>query len=396
MDNKKIKLNKFIDENRTEIIGFYEKLVNIDTSSHNKEGVDRAIAMLGETYNKESGNVKIITQEDAGNTLVAEFYQEEQNHKPLILLGHVDTVFKKGEVKKRPFTIEDGFVYGPGVLDMKGGIVIITYVIKALNAIGFNYHPIKVIITGDEEIYHQNSNADKIIQEESRGALASFNLEGNYYGDELVVARKGNGKFTMTVKGVAAHAGQDIDKGKNAILELSHKIIAIQNLSHFQKGITFNVGTITGGEASNIVPEFAEIEVDIRYERQGAFSLISDKLEKVKNKVYVQGTKTELAGEKGIPPMEETDDNHNLLKFVNAVAKEFDLVEFKPIKSGGGADSAYSVLAGVPAIDGMGPYGRNPHNPDEYVELESLFEKTKLLGSCIMEIDKFASRYNNT
>ena len=191
----------YVDAHREEMVSFWQEIVNMESGSQNKAGIDAVAARLGQALASEGAAVKIVEMEKAGNMLVAEV-GAGRNKPAVLFMGHMDTVFPLGTVAKRPFTIRDGKAYGPGALDMKGGIVAALFAIKALNAAGYTDRPLKVILAGDEEIAHANSNAADVFMQEAKGAAAAFNCETGFVDDAIVTGRKGTAVFTLEVKGV--------------------------------------------------------------------------------------------------------------------------------------------------------------------------------------------------
>ncbi len=239
MNTLKDQAFRFIDEHKEEMLTLWQELVNMESGSQHKPGIDAVAAKIQHVLENEGAVTKIIEMENAGNMLVGEI-KTTQSIPPVLFMGHMDTVFSLGTVSQRPFTIKDGTAYGPGVLDMKGGIVAAIYAMKSLHAAGYNTRPLKMILAGDEEIAHAKSNAADVFMAESNGAVAAFNCETGFTDDAIVVGRKGTALFELEVKGVAVHAGNEPENGRSAILEIAHKVIAIQksdelgNRLHFQ------------------------------------------------------------------------------------------------------------------------------------------------------------------
>lgn len=181
----KEKAFEYIDQHREEMLAIWKDLVNTESGSYYVDGVDEVAKKIAAVLEKEGINNTIIENEKAGNAIIAEFAGDEQ--APVMFLGHMDTVFKYGEAAKRPFTIKDDKAYGPGVLDMKGGIVIALFVAKALKAAGFSERPIKIVLAGDEEIAHVNSNAAELIMEQAKGCIAAFNFETGFIDNSFVI-----------------------------------------------------------------------------------------------------------------------------------------------------------------------------------------------------------------
>ena len=236
---------QFIDDRRAEMVSLWQEVVNMEGGPHEKTGIDAVATRFKAVLDDVGAVSRTVEFENAGNMLIAEL--GNQAAKPgIIFMGHMDTAIATGAIARQPFTINDGKAYGPGVLDMKGGIVAFLYVIKALQSIGYNARPIKVILAGDEEVLHARSNAPDVFLKEAAGYAAAFNTETGFVDNGIVVGRKGVARFMMEVKGVAAHAGNDPENGRSAILEMAHKIIAIQKLTDWEKGISFNVGVMQG------------------------------------------------------------------------------------------------------------------------------------------------------
>ena len=386
MDNMKQKIFDFIDAHRDEMVDFWREMVNMESGSLDKAGIDAVAARFQQVLSGAGASVRIVEMEKAGNMLVGELGAKRAN-PPVLFMGHMDTVFSKGTVEKRPFTIKDGKAYGPGVLDMKGGIVAAIYAIKALNAAGYERRPLKMILAGDEEVAHVNSNAADIFMAEAKGAVAAFNCETGFVDDAIVIGRKGTAVFELEVKGVAVHAGNEPENGRSAILEIAHKVIDIQNLTNWDTGTTFNVGVIQGGTVPNAVPGHAKIVVDIRYLDPESLPDIRRQIEEVATKTYVQGTSTTVVQVPGIAPMKTTDGVNELFAIVKKTYEENGWGEPYGKLVGGGSDSAYSVIAGVPTVCAMGVKGGRNHSPEEFAIVDTLFERAKLLAACTLNLD---------
>ena len=386
MKMMKQKAFAFIDNNRSEMLALWEELVNMESGSQHKPGIDAVAEKIRKILDDEGAITKIIGLEQAGNMVVGEL-GTDRNKPPILFLGHMDTVFPVGTIAKRPFTIKDGIAYGPGVLDMKGGIVAALYAIKALQAAGYKARPLKMILAGDEEIGHVHSNAAELLMAEAQGAAAAFNCETGFPDDAIVVGRKGSVQFELAVKGVAVHAGNEPENGRSAILEISHKVIDIQNLTNWDQGTTYNVGVIQGGTVPNAVPGWANIIIDVRYLDPVLLPDIRSQLQEVAAKTYVQGTTSTIAEIPGIAPMKTTAGVNELFVKVRQTYEEMGLGTPYAKLVGGGSDSAYSVMAGVPTVCAMGVKGGRNHSPEEFAIVETLFERAKLLAACTINLD---------
>ena len=383
----------FIDSCQEEMIALWQRLVNMESGSADKEGVDKIQQEIGKILGALGVTVKIVEFPQAGATLLGEMAGGAK--APVIFSGHVDTVFPLGETTRRPFKIEDGKAYGPGVLDMKGGIVAFIYAIKALREMGFHDRPIKILLAGDEEPGHPKSNAVELFTKEAAGCVAAFNCETGFADNGIVVGRKGVGYYTMEVQGIACHFGNDPENGRSAIRELAHKVIDIENLTDLEKGIALGVGLISGGTVSNAGPAYARAEIDMRCTNENDLYVMIDALRKIAEKQYVEGTKTTVSGEIRFPAMKTTDGVAALFDYVKDLSKEHGFPEAYPKFCGGGADSAYLVKAGVPTLCGMGVRGGRNHSKDEFALIDSLTERSKLLTLAVLNMDRFEQSLNN-
>lgn len=374
----------YIDDHKAQMMDLWQDLVNQDSPASYREGVD----LVAKRVFKELEEAGASTRwDEEGKALIAEIPGDSR--APVLLLGHMDTVFPVGEAARRPFTVEGSRVTGPGALDMKGGVAVMLSALKALHSAGFSGRPLKVILVSDEEIAHNGSKATVMLQREARGCAACFNCETGYEDNSLVLGRKGGVVFKAAVHGIAAHAGNNPRQGRSAIWEMAKKIDDIQNMTDRDKGITFNVGTIKGGTVSNAIPDYCEVEGDIRFQDPDISPLVKEELLKVLNHTYIEGTKTELLlYHEGMLPMKMTEENRKLFEFVKKTGEENGIPVSEGKLVGGGSDSGYVVYAGVPTVCAMGVKGRFNHTRDEYALKDSLFERAKLLGAVILKMNE--------
>lgn len=374
----------YIDDHKAQMMDLWQDLVNQDSPASYREGVD----LVAKRVFKELEEAGASTRwDEEGKALIAEIPGDSR--APVLLLGHMDTVFPVGEAARRPFTVEGSRVTGPGALDMKGGVAVMLSALKALHSAGFSGRPLKVILVSDEEIAHNGSKATVMLQREARGCAACFNCETGYEDNSLVIGRKGGVVFKAAVHGIAAHAGNNPRQGRSAIWEMAKKIDDIQNMTDWDKGITFNVGTIKGGTVSNAIPDYCEVEGDIRFQDPDISPFVKEELFKVLNHTYMEGTKTELLlYHEGMLPMKMTGENRKLFEFVKKTGEENGIPVSEGKLVGGGSDSGYVVYAGVPTVCAMGVKGRFNHTRDEYALKDSLFERAKLLGAVILKMNE--------
>ncbi|MCC0651444.1 MULTISPECIES: M20 family metallopeptidase [unclassified Clostridioides] len=381
-------ISKFVDENREEIISLWKEIVNIESYTNCKESVNKLADRLKCEFEKEGLDCDLIDAGNNGSTLIGTL-GSNRNKKPIIFSGHMDTVFEIGTFGEDPFKIMEGKAYGPGVLDMKGGIVISLYVIKALNKIGYKDRPIKIVFSGDEEIGHKDSNGGDIILKEAKGGLCAFNMETGLVDNSLCVGRKGRIGCNINVKGVETHAGNDFEGGRNAIEEMANKILQIQKLTNLEVGTTASVSIIKGGRVSNSIPEDCSIEVDLRFEKVEEMENVKKRIQEICEDTYIEGTSTHVDFVSEMMPFETTEDVMKFHQFVNTVSKENGFGEINSKRLGGSSDASYLTIANVPAICSFGVKGEWNHTSREYALVDSMFERVKLISTIVLNLDKF-------
>ncbi len=381
-------LKEFAKRNREEMILFWESLVNMQAGTKEIDRVNRIMDFLKKHFDMEGISCHLVDTKGSANVLVAELNPEAPG-KPLLLSGHCDTVFPSGSYPEDPFHIEDGFARGPGVVDMKNGVAMIFYMMVALKHFGFTERPVKAVLVGDEETSHSGGIADQILMDEAKGALCCFNMESGRMDNCLTVGRKGCLDCHITVRGVAAHAGNDYLKGKNAIVEMAQKLPLMQALTKYDEGLTVSVGVIKGGMVSNAVPDYCYAEIDVRYKKQKDMLWVEEEIRKIAEKTFIEGTETEVEFVAPMPPFEETEANHKLLSFINSVAAEGGYPVFGGIYVGGGSDASYISSVGVPTVCSMGAQGSGAHTLEERASVDSFFDRWVITTAAIMEAERF-------
>ncbi|WP_026672034.1 M20 family metallopeptidase [Alkalihalobacterium bogoriense] len=361
-----------------------KSLVNIDSGSYDKNGVDKVGNVLKTKYEELGYNVQTVQQKEVGNHLIISHPEVE---KPSIFIaGHMDTVFGKGTVAKRPFSIIGDRAYGPGVIDMKASLVSLLFALEALKKAGSDaYKHVKIILNSDEEIGSGSSR--KLIEKEAQNTSYALIMEPARKDGSLVTARRGNGRYTIQVFGKAAHSGIEPEKGRSAIEELAYKIVKLHELNDYEHGISVNVGIIEGGNAVNTVSSRAVGHIDVRVSTPEQVEEMEHKIEAVCATTDVKGTKITLSGDISRPPMLKTKQIEKLLSIVKEVGHELG-IKIKDTKTGGGSDAAFTAALGIPTIDGLGPIGGNTHSEKEYLEIPSLTERTLLLAKLIERLSK--------
>lgn len=388
MNNYLKEIDEFIDSKRDEILELWKEIVNLESFTGNKQSVNVVANRIQSEFVKEGFDVEQIDVGPNGNTLVATLGMN-RGKEPVIFSGHMDTVFKNGTFGENPFRIEGNKAYGPGALDMKGGIIIALYTIKALNSIGYNERPIKVILSGDEESGHEGSSGEKALLDAANGGYCAFNMETALVDNSLCTGRKGRIGCIVEVEGVETHAGNDFAGGINAIEEMAHKILEIQKLTNLEEGITASVSVIKGGRIPNAIPKNCKIDIDIRFDRVEDMDKIKQSVNDICAKTYVDGTTTNVQYIAQLMAFETTDNVMKFYNFINNVCEENGFAKFGFKRLGGSSDASYLTIANVPTLCAFGVQGQWNHTEREYALVESMFERAKIISMIVLNLDKF-------
>lgn len=364
-----------IDQKEDEMLEFLKKIVNIDSGTYNKTGVDQIGNVLGERLEALDFIVKRSPQKEFGDHISGR--KPGTGNYRIVFLGHMDTVFPAGTVLQRPFRIEGNRAYGPGVVDMKGGITCLLYALEAMKSTNldiYNQIAMDVIFNSDEEVMSPTSRP--IIESRVQQAHTACVFEPARPGGEYVIRRKGVGKYVMRVIGRAAHAGAQPEDGRSAIEELAHKIIALHALNNADTGTNVNVGVIHGGERPNIIAEEAYAEIDLRVADVAAAESLDKQIRNIAMRSIVSDTSCELTGGAKFPAMLPTAKSERLFEALKNAGRVLGL-ELHGIATGGGSDGNYAAQF-APTLDGMGPQGGGAHSDREYMEVATLSERTKI------------------
>jgi glutamate carboxypeptidase len=382
-------LTERLDGWRDEQIEFLARLVNHDSGTDDVMDVNRVGAILAERLRGLDFTLNRVATERFGDHLVAE--KPGTGPKRILFVGHYDTVFPSGTAKQRPFHIDgQGRAWGPGVYDMKGGLAALLYGLRAhkeARTRAWNETTIAVVFNADEERLSPTSRP--VIEAEARRAHSVGILEPARPGGEYVMARKGAGTFQLEVKGKASHAGLQPELGASAIWALAQKIAALHALTDLDKGVTVNVGTLRGGERPNVVAPHAAAEVDLRAWSQADADAAIAAMRKICEKTHVAGTSATLVGQINFPPWPPgLPGTQRLLQIMQAVGQDLG-VDVKAIKTGGGSDGNHTSAV-APTLDGMGPKGSRAHSEEEFIEVASLLERTKMIA---VFLDRWAAEF---
>ncbi|HEX6268713.1 MAG TPA: M20 family metallopeptidase [Anaerolineales bacterium] len=357
-------------------------LVEAESPSHDKSAVDRVGAIVAEEARRLGAQVEIIPNKETGDHVLARFLPSPlgrgvRREGKTLLLCHMDTVFPLGTLSKMPYREADGKIFGPGVLDMKAGIVIALTAIEEAQNSGLN-RPVTLLCTSDEEIGSHTSREH--IERLAKESALVLVLEGGLVDGSLKAWRKGVGGFRVTVRGRAAHAGGEHEKGRNAIEEMAHQVIAIQRMTDYSKQTTLNVGIIRGGTVSNVVPEEAVIQVDVRVTRPGEWERLEGEIKKLRP--VLDGTSIEVSGKLNRPPMPFDATMEATFEKARSIAAQIGM-ELKAGGSGGGSDANFVAPLGIPVLDGLGAIGAGYHSEREYIFADSLEQRAKLIAALL-------------
>jgi len=367
-----------------DMISLLKRLVETESPSADKAAVDRVVAIVADEARRLGADVETVPTKEAGDHLIVRFslseveVAESDRQKPILLLCHMDTVFPLGTLDKMPFREADGKLFGPGVLDMKAGIVISLAAIEELQNSGGLNRPVTLLCTSDEEIGSLTS--ENLIKELARKSELVLVMEAAMLDGSLKTWRKGVGEFWVKVKGRAAHAGGAHEEGRNAIEEMSHQVLAIQRLTNYDRGTTLNVGVLHGGTVSNVVPEEALAQVDVRILQPGEWERIQAEMRALRP--VLEGTSLEITGGLNRPPMPFDDGMKSTFEKARSIAEDIG-IELKASGTGGGSDANFVAPLGIPVLDGLGAIGEGLHSEREYIFADSLQKRAKLLAALI-------------
>lgn len=383
-ENQKQQILTWLEEAKPQMLELLETLVNIDSGSYNKAGVDavgdEVIAFLNGA-GVATSKIAVTGHGDAVRAMVP----GTGSNRPIMVMGHRDTVFPDGEAAARPFKIEAGRAYGPGVADMKAGVVMNAFVLAAFQKFGGAPGPLVGLFTGDEEIGSPTSRP--IIENEARGARVVFNSEPGRPTGNVVTQRKGGIFMEANITGVAAHAGGAHQLGRSAIQELAIKIQAWHAMTDYDAGTTVNVGLISGGQSVNTVAPYANCKIDIRYLRPADRDAIVARVKEIASTCTVEDTSGEARVVSEFAPLLPDAQSEVLFKHYVANASAAGL-KVEGEFSGGCADSGFTAGVGTPTVCATGPVGGNAHSPEEYLEVDSIVPRAHALALAIINADQ--------
>jgi glutamate carboxypeptidase len=361
------------------IVRTLRALVETESPSDDKAAVDAAVGLTAEFAEACGGRVKLHKQKVFGDVLEVRFGTFRDGRKPILLLGHLDTVWPLGTLRTMPWREDGGRLYGPGVLDMKAGVAMALAAIRVLGQAG-STRPITLLLNPDEEV---GSPVSRAITERLAQASSAVLVLEPAQGLACKTARKGVGDYHLHVTGVAAHAGVDFERGHSAILELVRLLETVAGFTDLRIGRTVNPGVISGGTRSNVIAEHAYADVDVRIRKAGDAA----KVEKLFRGLRCADPKCtlEITGGLNRPPMERQPGTVALYKQARKLAAELGFT-LDEAATGGGSDGNFTAALGVPTLDGLGAVGEGAHAAHESVVIEYLVPRTALLAALLAEL----------
>ena len=373
-----------IDELNGQYIRIWEDVCNLESPTEEKERVDAVGAYFIKMAQSRGWEIEIEEYEQAGNAICITM-NPRSDARPVSISGHIDTVHPVGLFGEPPVTMDTEKIYGPGVMDCKGGVVAGFLAMDALFQCGFTDRPVQLIIQTDEESNSRQSQMKSVefMCRKAKNAIAFLNTEGGY-GDTAVLIRKGILRYRFIVSGVSTHASC-CPEGASAIAEAAHKILELEKMKDMES-LTCNVGVIKGGTVSNTVPDWCEFLIDIRFANQQDCEKAEKIVENVAQTTHIPGCSCQTERISIRPAMPLCDKNIALLEKMNEIYEKTGLPHLTMRAEPSGSDAAYTTLADIPTVDNVGVYGDRIHSKDEFAYLESLAEAAKRYAAVAMYI----------
>ncbi len=343
-------------------------IVNIDSGTFTKAGIDRVGAYLQERFQEFGFSTRFDRQEYYGDHLIATHTGKTAGGPRILLIGHIDTVLPEGEVERRPFVLI--------------GMYALHLLIEGQEA---NYSNVTFLCNSDEEVGSPSSRP--LVQDLAQQADAVLVLEPGRARETIVSSRKGCGQYRVEVHGLSAHAGVEPKRGRNAILELSFQVQKMQALNGTIPGATLSVGIVRGGERTNVVPDYAYFDMDVRTSDQGSLKALEAAMRQVTSQNELQGTRITLSGSMLCQPFERNSHNTRLIEVAREAGHELGL-KIQDVGSGGASDANTTAAMGIPTLDGLGAGGGLAHNPGEFIELDYLPTRIALVAGLVRRIGK--------
>lgn len=363
------------------LLNCLRQAVQIESPSQNKPAVDRMGEFFAREFKKHAAKVRLLSHPTAGTAVLAEFWGPARREKPILLLGHLDTVWEVGTLAGMPFRVQAGRAYGPGIYDMKSGIVCGLWAVRALQKLKIvPAAPVHFFLNADEEV--ASLAFRKELMAEAKRARAVLVLEPAAAHGAIKTARKGVGQFEITVRGRSAHAGIDPSAGVNAISELARQILRVEKLARPGRGLTVSVNMVEGGTRTNVIPELATARVDVRVPTLRDRDVIEKQMRALR--AIHPEAKVRIMGGVNRPPMER-----KMAKELFGKARELGRLmgmELEEAATGGGSDGNLTAALGIPTLDGLGGTGDGAHARHEHVIIRELPQRAALLAALLASI----------
>ena len=368
----------YFQNEQDDILNLISEIVEIESPSRDISGSRAVVDFVVNEMAKISNDFQIerICAEDFGEHLIVRAFESDE--KPLLILGHTDTVHPRKTKQQNPTRVEDGKFFGCGIFDMKANIILVMEVLRAYVKFDLRpKRPLTILLSCDEEI--GSPTGRELVEREAKRAAFCLVCEPSANG-KVKTGRKGTGMFKMKVHGIPAHAGLEPEKGASAILEIARQISAVHELNDPANGTTANVCTMIGGTTSNVIPEYASCEIDVRFTKKSEAEKIENALKNLKS--FDEKVSLEIVGGMNRPPMERTEAVVNLYKKAKTIAESFDY-ELGETQVGGASDGNFVGALGVPVLDGLGVTGSGAHTLEEYIFIDDIPKRAALLAALL-------------
>lgn len=375
---------EYFQNKEAEIIEKIRQIVDIESPSYDEAGSSQVVDWIENEARKINSisSIERIYREGYGEHLLIRVFSEIPNpQSQILLLGHTDTVHPRGSHQKNPTRIEDDRFYGCGIFDMKANVILMLEILHAFDELSLKpSRPITILLSCDEEV--GSDTGRELVEAEAKKSAYCLVCEPSANG-KVKTGRKGTGWYELRTHGIPAHAGLEPEKGASAILEISRQIQQIHMLNDLEKGTTINVCTINGGTTSNVIPENAAAEIDVRFTSMEEANRIQNEIRNLNS--FDERVSLELLGEINRPPMERTEDVIRLFEKAKSIADSMDY-EFGETQVGGASDGNFVGALGVPVLDGLGITGNGAHTNNEYILISDVTKRAELLAKLILEL----------
>lgn len=371
-------IKRYLDDHQREMLSLLQRVVNIDSGSYHKPGIDRCAEIWREELASLGFSTETLVETACGNHVRAE--RDGRGTRRLFLSGHIDTVCPEGTAARRPFRIDGGLAHGPGVGDMKGGVVQMIWALRALRDLGRETPPISVFLTGDEELGSIRGRPH--IEAIARRSDHCLVFEASTAPGVVGIRRWGVGAYYVTIRGHAAHVLDPDTPGVNASRELAFKILALEGLSDPVRGIKVSVNLVRGGSSRQVTASEARADVDVRMREAASMTALDARVREVAGRPVLPGVAIEVAGGLSRPPMEPNPRTDAFLALAIGIGREIG-IEVRPIEKMGGSDGCFTAALGVATLDAMGPLCHDICGETERIEVSSIVPRTLLVAGIV-------------